>query len=213
MRIDTRARERLCSHDQAARARCPKASRIGFGRIVVNVKGYLSPGGETEVAWSIGAYLGTPVRPDAASIVLRAELLGADRVSQLLAPALGTSVPSVSVATGRVVRRPSGPYGLEARFGELPGGLRVPSSMTATHTRLELAIGAVRRTRQDFVRHVRVRTLSGYETQEIPDHRLVGYDLLRSPESCRVSWPYEMRVGFPSGVVRTAGRLICENDR
>jgi len=213
-RIDTRARARSCSREQAARARCPEASRIGLGRKVVIVRGYLSPGGETEVAWSLTAYLGTPVRAvDAAAIVLRAELLGAARVNQLLVPSLGTSVPSISVATGRVVRRASGPYGLEVRFAELPGELRVPTSITATPTRFELAIGAVRRIRRDFVRHIRVRTLTGYEIKKIRDHRLVGYDLLHNPESCSGSWAYELTVGFPGGVERHGGRIECTGDR
>lgn len=213
MRVDTRARAQLCSSAQASRGRCPKRSKIGFGRTVVKVTGFMSPGGETEVSWAIDAYLGPPVRPaDAASVVLRAELLGADRIQQLLEPALGTSVPSVTTVTGRLVRRATGRYGLEATFGRWPGGLRVPESMTATPARLELALGAVRRTRQDFVRRLRVRTQDGYRTQEIPDHRLVGYDLFKTPPRCGGSWPYELRMMFPRGVKRTGGRFTCGDD-
>lgn len=210
MRVDTRAREQLCRRDQAARARCPKASRVGFGRQVTAVSGYLSPGGETNVAWSVTAYLGTRVKPaDVASIVLRADLLGSDRVDQLLRPFLTARVPSVSVTTARLVPKGSGPYGLEARFAGLPGELRVPASMTASPTRLDLAIGALRRVRQNFVRLVKVRTLTGHRTDRIPDHTLVGYDLLRNPQRCSGGWPWELKVGFAGGVTRSAGRLEC----
>lgn len=210
MQVDTRARAQLCSSAQAKRLRCPKRSRIGFGRVVTHVTGFLSPGGETDVSWSIDAYLGMPLQPsDAASIVLRAKLLGADRVAQLLEPALGSAVPALTTVSGRVVRRRPGRYGLEATFPVWPGELSVPASMTATPTRLELALGAVRRTRQDFVRHVRVRTPGGYRTREVPDHRLVGYDLFQTPPRCGGSWAYELRMVFASGVKRTGGRFTC----
>lgn len=213
MRVDTRARAQVCRRDQAARARCPKASRIGFGRQVTAVSGYLSPGGETNVAWSIAAYLGTPVKPaDAASIVLRAALLGSDRVDQLLRPFLREAVPSVSVTTARLVPTRSGPYGLEARFGGLPGELRVPASMTAAPARLDLAVGALRRVRRNFVRLVKVRTLTGHRTDRIRDHTLVGYDLLRNPARCAGGWPWELKVGFAGAVERRNGRIDCAGE-
>ncbi len=79
-------------------------------------------------------------------------------------------------------------------------------------TRFELAIGAVRRVREDFVRHLRVRTVNGYRTQTIPDHRLVGYELLRNPQRCSGTWPADLRLGFPSGVRRTSVPISCFTD-
>ena len=68
---------------------------------------------------------------------------------------------------------------------------------------------AVRRTRQSFVRRVRVRTPSGYEIRRIRDHRLIAHHLWRTPERCGGSSPYELRVSFPDGVRRTTGRMEC----
>ena len=62
MRFDSRSRERTCSRSQASGGGCPKASKIGFGRSVMTVTGFLAPGGETEVTWAIEAYLGKPER-------------------------------------------------------------------------------------------------------------------------------------------------------
>ena len=45
---------------------------------------------------------------DLGSVVLLAELLGADRVEQLLEPALGTSVAKASTTTGRLAGKASG---------------------------------------------------------------------------------------------------------
>lgn len=213
MRLDSRASARLCSGEQLSRGICPAASKIGFGRVVESVTGFLAPGGDTEVSWAISAHLGVPAGPaDEASILLRAQLLGADRVDQLLAPALGTAVPHVSFVRGRVVRRSAGSYGLELRFTGFPGLLSVPGTVAAAPTRFELALGAVRRVREEFTRHVRVRTLSGYTTREIRDHRLVGHDLLRNPGTCRSSWPGELRIGFPGGVRRTTARIGCTSE-
>jgi hypothetical protein len=210
MRVDSASRARLCGRNQAARSACPLASRIGFGRFIVAVRGYALGEGETELMWSIDAYLGKPLRRgDAASVVLTSKLLGAGSVAALLEPALGTRVPITATTIGRVVRRASGAYGIELRFPELPVRLDVAAPITATPARLELALSAVRRTRQDFIRRIRVRTLSGYEVREIRDHRLIGHHLLRAPRSCNGSWPSELRVGFPGRVKRTRSRIDC----
>ena len=201
MRVDTASRKQLCGRDAAARAACPQDSRIGFGRYVLNVGGFLVPGGQTQLSWSIDAYLGRPVQHgDAASVVLSATLVE---------PAIGTSVPRAVTTTGRLVRRASGAYGLELRFPQPPAQLAVAAPITATPARLELALSAVRRVRQNFVHRIKVRTPSGYAIQKIRDHRLVGHDLLRAPPRCGGSWPYALRIGFPSGVRRTTGRVAC----
>jgi len=209
-RLDPAARRERCTATQAARATCPQDSVIGFGRYVADVSGFLMPGGDTQLIWSLAAYLGPPARRgDAASVMVSSTLLSADSFAALLAPALGTSVPTVATTTGRLVRRRSGAYGLELRFTQLPATLRVAAPITAKPTRLELSLSAVRRIRQNFIRRYKIRTLSGYEIKKIPDHRLVGHDLLRTPRSCRSSWPYELRVGFPDGVRRSTGTFPC----
>ena len=210
MRFDSASRERLCGRHQAARSACPTSSHIGFGRFIVALRGYGLGGGETELMWSIDAYLGKPLRRgDAASVVLTSGLLGAGIVDDLVAPALGTSIPRTATTVGRLVRRASGAYGIELRFPKLPVQLDVAAPITATPARLELALSAVRRIRQNFIRRIRVRTLSGYEVRKIHDHRLIGHHLLRTPRSCSGSWPAELRVGFRGVVKRTASRIPC----
>ena len=203
MRVDTAAREHLCSRGEAARSTCPESSRIGFGRFSLAVRGYVpGGGGETELSWAIDAYLGKPQqRGDAASVVLIGRLLGADSIAALLAPALGTNVPTTVTTVGRLVRT-SGPYSIELRFAKLPVELAA-APITATPSRLELALGAVRRTRQDFIRRFTIKTPSGSEVRKIRDHRLVAHYLLRTPRSCNGSWRSEVRVGLPGGDKRT----------
>ena len=205
MRVDSAARERLCARDRAARSACPASSRIGFGRFVVAVRGFeLGSGGDGADVVDRCLLGDSASAGDAASVVLTGRLLGASSVVALLEPALGTRVPSTSTTVGRLVRLASGKYGIELHFAKLPVELDVTTPITATPARLELALSAVRRVRQDFVRRVRVRTLSGYEVRRIPDHRLIGHHLLRTPRSCNGSWPLELRVGFPGRLKRTA---------
>jgi hypothetical protein len=209
-RLDPASRRLRCTAAQAARGTCPLESQIGFGRYVVDVSGFLDPGGDTQLTWALTAYLGMPARKgDPAAVVLSSTLLSADSFAALLAPSLGTTVPTVATTTGRLVRRGSGAYGLELRFTQLPAELQVAAPIAAKPTRLELSLSAVRRTRQNFVRRYKVRTLSGYEIRKVADHRLVGHDLLRTPRRCRSSWPYELRVGFADGVQRTTGTFPC----
>ena len=210
MRIDTSAVPQLCWRRDAAHAARPEPSRIGFGRFTLDVRGYDLGGGQTELAWAIDAYLGEPQRQgDAASVVLTSNLLGADLVGALVAPGLGTTVPTATTTIGRLIRRASGGYGVELQFASLPAELDAVAPATAVPARLELSLSAVRRVRQNFVRRIRVPTPSGYEVRKIPDHRLVGHYLLRTPRSCNGSWASETRVGLPGGEKRTAARIAC----
>ena len=210
MRVDTASRQELCQRRQAARSACPESSRIGFGRFGLAVRGYLPDGGEAELVWALDAYLGEPERRgDAASVMLTGRLLGADTVAALLAPSLHTNVPSVATTVGRLVRASSGKYGVELQFAKLPVQLEVVAPITATPRRLELSLGAVRRIRQNFTRRFKIRTPSGYEIRKIPDHRLIGHYLFRTPPSCRGSWPSEVRARFAGVEKRTTRRITC----
>ncbi|HEX6712172.1 MAG TPA: hypothetical protein VF066_02265 [Thermoleophilaceae bacterium] len=210
MRFDKTSRVQLCSRSAARRAACPLESRIGFGRYLVAVRGYLLGAGDAQLTWSLDAYLGEPLRArDPASVVVIANLLGADSVGALLEPALGTSVPRRTTTLARVVQARSGAYGVELQFPKLPVQFGVAAPATATPTTLELALSAVRRTREDFVRRFKIRTLDGYEVRKVRDHRLVGHHLFRTPRSCAGSWRSELRVGFPDGVKRSASAIAC----
>lgn len=207
---DAAARKQLCSRSQATRGTCPADSKVGFGRYVVGVTGFLAPGGQTQLTWAIDAFLGTRSKPhDVASVVLVAKLLGADSVSTLLVPDLGVAVPTTATSTGRLVRRATGKYGIELLIPGLPVDLQVPAPSTATPARFELNLSAVRQVRENFIHRYRIRTLSGYVIRKVPDHRLVGHNLLRTPASCSGTWPYELRVAFPDGVQRSAGKFAC----
>lgn len=206
-RVDTAAREQLCPLRDARRATCPETSRIGFGRLAVDLRGYALGTSETELGWAIDAYLGEPLRRgDAASVVLISKLLGADLVGSLLAPALGGSVPGATTTIGRLTARGSG---VELQFDKFPVEFDLPAPLTVTPARLELALGAVRRIRQNFTRRIRVRTLEGYRILKVKDHRLVGHHLLRAPKRCTGTWSSDVRVGLPRGVRRTAVRMPC----
>jgi hypothetical protein len=68
----------------------------------------------------------------------------------------------------------------------------------------------VRRTRENFVRRIKIPDGSGgYRIRKVPDHRLVGHDLFRAPRTCGGSWSYELRVGFPGATKRSVGRVPC----
>ena len=80
-----------------------------------------------------------------------------------------------------------------------------------TPLRFELNLSAVRRTRQNFIRKVKVPTLSGgYEIRKVKDHRLVGHYLFRTPERCSGTWSYELtrRLEAQHGPDPVPGRLL-----
>jgi hypothetical protein len=208
-RLDARARAARCTRAQARSGGCPASSRIGFGRLAASITGFLAPGGESELAWAIAVFLGEPLRAgDPASIVLRYELLGADRVAQLLGRSFEQLPQAVTVAGGRVDPSPAR-FGLGLELAGLPA-VRARTPAIVTPARLELTIGAVRRVRRDLVRKVVVRTPPGRRIERVPDHELVAHDLLRAPSRCRGSWDSELRVSFPSRPAeRIRGSLFC----
>jgi hypothetical protein len=178
--------------DRAAAAR---GAAIGFGRYVEDVQGFLAPGaGSTQLVWSLVAALGKPVhKRDLASVVLTGRLLGADSVSALVQPLLGVPIPATTTTTARLVR--SGGR-IQLRIGSLPAQIAPAPPATATPSRLELSLSAVRRVRETFFHRVRVPTSTGgVRIRRIRDHRLVGHNLLTAPASCRGSWTYKLRSG------------------
>ena len=112
---------------QAARAACPTASRIGFGRFIVTVRDYASWGGQAELAWSIDASLGPPRRRgDAASVVLTRQ------------------APRASTASTRSSRRRSAPRcrrTVTPSAGSSPGGRREASSCASRSCPSQLGSG------------------------------------------------------------------------
>jgi hypothetical protein len=202
-RVSRSSRTKLCSDSNAARATCPPESKVGFGRYVVDVAGYLNPGGDTQLTWAIDAFLGQPAqRGDIASVVLSAKLLGADSVATLLTPEIGTSVPTTATMKARMRKGP------ELRLPGVPVQFSVAPPATATPLRFELNLSAVRHTRENFIRKIKVPTLSGgYEIRKVKDHRLVGHYLFRAPERCSGTWSYELRLGTKS----SAGRIPCQS--
>jgi len=200
---NTNSRTKLCSNSDAARGTCPPESKIGFGRYVIDVAGYLNPGGDTQLTWSIDAFLGRPVkRGDIASVVLSAKLLGADSVATLLTPQIGVSVPATATTKARLRKGP------ELYVPGVPIQFSVAPPTTVTPLRFELNLSAVRRTRQDFIRKIKVPTLSGgYEIRKVKDHRLIGHNLFRTPERCSGTWSYALTVGAK----RSTGRIPCQS--
>jgi len=89
----------------------------------------------------------------------------------------------------------------------VPIRFSVGAPTSVTTLRFELNLSAVRRTRQDFIRKIKVPTLSGgYEIRKVKDHRLIGHNLFRTPERCSGAWSYELTVGAK----RSTGRIPCQ---
>jgi hypothetical protein len=108
-------------------------------------------------------------------------------------------VPTVAITTGRL-------RGRELRLPGVPVHFSVSQPVTATPLRFELNLSAVRQLRENFVRTIRVPTLTGYEVRRIKDHRLVGHYLFRAPQRCAGTWSYELQVGAK----HSTGRIPCQ---
>lgn len=219
MRLDTVARRRLCRAEEAARVECPRDGRVGFGHTTTYLRGYLFPGGETEVVATLTAFLGAPESGTRATLVIQYKLQP-ENVITGLQQEFGSLAPrGKGSVTGRITPLASGPYGLEISFDGFPGGFTVPNPLSARVTRFKLALGAIREIKQTFYHRRRVtdvdrRTGKPYKrTVRIKDHRLITHHLLTNPRRCNQSWPYALRVGFPSGEVTHTGVFPCRTTK
>jgi hypothetical protein len=181
LRIETRARARRCSQDQARRFACPESSRIGRGHVETTIGGYLQPGGSFDAIAAIDLYLAPAPQPgDIAGVVAQ--------VTELVSGAR-------TFVRGRLILLPRGRFGTELRFGELPGArLGDPIGVRATVKRLRLFVWAAR--------SVKVRTRAGGVER-------VRFNLLNNPSRCARSWPYEVRARFSGGEVKQDGQVAC----
>ena len=181
-RFDPRARAERCSQAEAEQFQCPAKSRIGTGQALVNASGVIVPGGSMDFTAAIEVFLAKEVAAgDVASVVVQ--------VSEPSTGVRGTS-------RGRLVPLADGPFGLELRF-ELTGGVQPPPGVTVTVKRIQLSVGARRTVRR--VRRVRGRRVV----------RRKRYHLIRNPRTCAGSWPYQVRVVFPSRTVTRDGSVAC----
>jgi hypothetical protein len=168
-RLDPRSRARRCSPQQAQNFNCPQASRIGGGEAIVTASGALIPSGSQDFTASIDLFLAPPPQNRGlAGLVVAVE-----------EPTTGQR----GTATGRVVRRASGPYGYELRFDDLSGGQSPPPGITIELKRLELRTGAR-------------RTVSvGHGENR---HRIT-YNLITNPLTCDGSWNGHAALTFSDG--------------
>ena len=174
-------------------------ARVGFGRYVMDVQGFLpGSGGSTQLVWSLVPTLGR-----AGQVIVTGSLLGADSVVALLQPQLDLSVPATTTTTARFARS----HGrLEFRLPALPAQLAPPAPATVTPARLELSLSAGRQVRKTIFHRIKVPTATGgYRIQRVRDHVLVSRDLLSTPSRCRSSWVYVLR----DGAATSTGQIPC----
>lgn len=183
------------------RRAAPAGASVGFGSFVMDVQGFLAPGGDTQLVWSLAVALGRR----AGGLTITARLLGADSAAALLQPRLGVPIPAAATTAARFVRTAGR---LVFRLDRLPVAFSPAPPATATAQRLELSVGAGRRVVRTFYHRLRVPTASGgSRVERVRDHRLVAYELLRTPSRCAGSWSYSMLAGGRT----TAGRIACQS--
>ena len=182
-RFDRRARKRRCTPAQASDFDCPAKSRVGGGSAQITATGLLVPGRSQVYTATIKAFLAKPFEAgDKAGIVI-----------EVYEPKTGVHRSS----TARVVKLgPGGDFGYEVRFEDLPAPPALPIGIVVTIDRIELRIGAKRK--------VKKRKRGG-------GFRRIRRHLIRNPKTCAGSWPYELRLTFPSGEQTYAGSLKCSS--
>jgi hypothetical protein len=169
--------------------------RVGRGTVEGNASGLLVPGGSQDFTATIDLFIAGPPQPgDIAGLVAQAS-----------EPRTGLR----GTATGRLVRVAQGAFGTELRFDQLPGVQRPPPGVTITVKRVRLAIGASRRVRKVRIKKRRVRTRRGTVVRRRRLVKRIRYHLIRNPRTCAGSWPYQVRVGFPSGEQVRDGSVPC----
>ena len=181
-RFDPRARAERCSQAEAEQFQCPAKSRIGTGQALVNASGLIVPGGSMDFTAAIEVFLAKEV---AAGMWRAWSSRSASRAPACAEPPAGASFPW---RTGPSAS--SSVSSSRAACSRLRG-------VTVTVKRIQLSVGARRTVRR--VRRVRGRRVV----------RRKRYHLIRNPRTCAGSWPYQVRVVFPSRTVTRDGSVAC----
>lgn len=187
LKIDKRAVARRCTDAQADAFDCPASSRIGDGSAQGRAEGPLVPGGGFDFTASIDVYL-APARQQgdvAGVVVLVREPQSGQRFN----------------GKGRILKVASGAFGSETRFEGLGGGGQLPPGVTVRLNRVELRVGARRTVR----RKVTVRR-NGVRRRVT---KRFTYSFLTNPRTCTGSWPYRLRVEYPSRTDDFDGSVAC----
>lgn len=179
-RFDRRAVAKRCTPAQARADRCPAASRIGGGEVVIRVDGP-SPGaiGSGVFPGQIAAFLAPPAQPgDWAGIVLRLDIAG-----------------RTIVGSGSIAPVSPGPLGIRMAFDPLPQPPALPPGYTSTMLRMRAEIGVsrtvkVRGKRKRVIRRHLIRTppacAGSWAVQTLVRYP-EGEDVLDSTIACRRS--------------------------
>jgi hypothetical protein len=178
-----------CTDDQRKALRCPADSRIATGSAEGEATFLLQ---RFPFKATIDAFLMRPLQPgDIAGVAVAVRGTGQQGAGR-----------------GRLLRvGGGGPFGIELRFDELPQ-FQVPAGASAQLTRFEMTVGADRRVREK--RRLKRRRSSTRRKRRRYRYVRVRHHLIRNPSTCAASWPFQVRVTFPSGpeVVRD-GSVAC----
>jgi len=193
-KIDVRSRAARCSDAAAQSFQCPDASRIGSGSAIVNARSFFLPSGGKDLTVSIAAFLAPPAGAgDLASVVLLVN---------------ESTTGTRRVLRGRLVRLASGPFGAELSI-DVSGIAGAPVGVTLKVTRFRMLVGARRTVRRVKIVKKRVRTRHGTKVRRKRVVRRVRYNLITNPRTCAGTWPYQVRVLFPSRESTLTGGMAC----
>jgi hypothetical protein len=203
-RTDLAAVAARCTDSQRKAFDCPAGSRIARGSAQGEATFLLQ---RIPFTATMEAFLMRPFQPgDIAGVAVVVRASGGQR------------------RTGRGRILPvggTGPFGVEMRFEELPT-LTVPPGASARLDRLELTVGADRSVRERRRIKRRKRKKSGARKSAAARKKRrkrrryryvrVRHHLINNPRTCAGSWPYQVRVTFPSApeVVRD-GTVACSS--
>jgi hypothetical protein len=178
---DPRSVSVLCTAAQASARSCPAASQIGQGDIKTHVTTSIGVGsGEYDIVAK--SYLAPPQQAgDIAGVVL-------------LATAQTAAGPQNFDTTGRLLKPPSGPYGVELRFDNFPTVTPPPGiTFTVTVDSIELSAGASRSVTTGTGSHRKTTT----------------HALFTNPARCRGSWTGKFTAVFSSGTLDRSLTTAC----
>ena len=194
-KINPRAVPQLCTNREADGAACPETSRVATG----------SAQGQADVPiFGTFPFTGT----------IEAFLLPAQQEGDIAGVGIVVRGAGRQFARrGRLIplEGPT-PFGVELRFDNLNfGQSQAPPGSSVQLNRLELSVGASRVARVRVIKRVVVRRRG--KRRRVRRRRTVRrrYNLITNPRTCGGSWPYQVKIGFPSGEQVRDGSVACSS--
>ena len=182
-KFDPKAVAESCDAAHAKGNNCPGKSKIGGGTADVTVSSTTGLFPPEHLTATIELFVAPPPK--------------SGDVSGVVVHVYEPQSKQQGSITGRIVKEPSGQFGLDARFDNFDKALQPPAGFKVQLDKLHISFGAGRTVKKKVKKHGKKKI------------KKVRHDLVTNPKTCTGSWPFEVDITWADQQTSDGGAVPC----